>query len=282
MKKQIKPSVKAHLLPSLFILLSLLAIAVIPFAQAQRHATKQSVAKSKAAVSANAAALTKLSRDAAARPTVTGATGAGMLRRMPPPPKAPQVVLYDQYNNPGANATLSATFTDFPTFSADLADDFTVPAGPNWTVQSIDADGVYFNGTGPADSWNVFIYADAGGMPGATVYSILNTTVTVSGTTYTVNLSPCATLPPGTYWIEIQANMTFATRRRVGLDRPDGAIRCPGAMAKSRRRLRNLSHLDAKAGYVHNYRKRTRPGLPDQRDYKRCMFHTDADTYAVS
>ena len=49
-----------------------------------------------------------------------------------------------------ATASLSATFTDFPTFSSDLADDFIVPGGQTWNVQSIDADGVYFNGTGPA------------------------------------------------------------------------------------------------------------------------------------
>src|ERR1700731_4749285 len=40
MKKQINPSIKAHLLPTLFILLSLLAIGIIPFAQAQRHPAK--------------------------------------------------------------------------------------------------------------------------------------------------------------------------------------------------------------------------------------------------
>src|SRR5580704_16945033 len=58
MKKQINPSIKAHLLPTLFILLSLLAIAVIPFAQAQRNATKQVAVKK---VAASAAAATKLS-----------------------------------------------------------------------------------------------------------------------------------------------------------------------------------------------------------------------------
>ena len=76
----------------------------------------------------------------------------------------------------------------------------------------------YFNGSGPANSWNVFIYTDCNTLPGTQVYSILNTTVTVVGTTFTVNLSPAAVLGPGTYWIEIQANMTFGTRGRVGLD----------------------------------------------------------------
>src|SRR4029077_1892188 len=89
----------------------------------------------------------------------------------PPAPHAPQVVLYDQYNNNGANATFVGTFTDFPTYNSDLADDFTVPAGQTWSVESIDADGVYFNGAGPATDWNVFVYADAGGVPGAVLFS---------------------------------------------------------------------------------------------------------------
>src|SRR5437762_14285532 len=41
MKKQINPSIKAHLLRSAFILLSVVAVSVIPFALAQRAATKQ-------------------------------------------------------------------------------------------------------------------------------------------------------------------------------------------------------------------------------------------------
>ena len=59
-------------------------------------------------------------------------------------PKLPQVVLLTtrSQNNAGANATLSATFTDFLTFSFRLADDFVVPGGETWNVQSIDADGV--------------------------------------------------------------------------------------------------------------------------------------------
>src|SRR6266545_4511951 len=86
--------------------------------------------------------------------------------RILPQPKLPQVVLYDQYNNASANASLSATFTDFPTFSSDLADDFVVPGGQTWNVESIDADGVYFNGFGPANSWNVFIYTESSTLPG--------------------------------------------------------------------------------------------------------------------
>ena len=83
-------------------------------------------------------------------------------------------------------------------------------------MQSIDADGVYFNGTGPATNWNVRIYANSGVLPGAQVYATLNQPVTQVGTTFTVNLTPAAVLPAGTYWIEIQANLTFATQGEWG------------------------------------------------------------------
>jgi hypothetical protein len=45
MKRQINPTIKAHLIQSAFYLLLLMAICVIPFALAQRNATSQSVAK---------------------------------------------------------------------------------------------------------------------------------------------------------------------------------------------------------------------------------------------
>src|ERR1041385_8526160 len=52
MKKQIKPSIKAHLIRSAFYVLLLLAICTIPFALAQRNTTKRSVAKPKVTVTA--------------------------------------------------------------------------------------------------------------------------------------------------------------------------------------------------------------------------------------
>src|SRR5258708_7199884 len=133
MKKQINRTIKAYLIRGAFYLL-LLGVCAIPFALAQsrsRGTAKQS--------------LTKPNLDL--YPTATG------LQAPPPPaggaasaPATPQVVLYDQYNNASPNHTRSATFTDLPTFSTDLADDFVVPGGQTWNVQSIDADGGYFFG----------------------------------------------------------------------------------------------------------------------------------------
>jgi hypothetical protein len=224
MKKQINPTIKAHLIRGVFYLLLLLAVCAIPFALAQsrsRGTPKRGVASNVTAVPpASEAAqgtgllpndvIPSLPRISELPQKNSGNRAAHVIPRLGPP-KAPQDVLYDQYDNLATTATIACTFTDAPTFNADLADDFVVPGGQTWNVTSIDADGVYFNGPGPANNWNVFIYTDSGGLPGTQIYSILNTTVTVSGTTFTVDLSPAAVLSAGTYWIEIQANMTFGT-----------------------------------------------------------------------
>ena len=199
MKKQINPTIKAHLLRGAFYLLLLLVACAIPFALAQRNAAKRSAAAT-----------------APNLPQRTSGSLAAHVLPIPRAPKAPQVVLYDQYDNGSATATLSATFDDFPTFSSDLADDFVVPAGQTWNVESIDADGVYFNGAGPAFDWNVFIYTDCAGLPGTQIFSTLNQPVSVVGTTFTVTLPVPAVLGEGTYWIEIQANMDFATQGEWG------------------------------------------------------------------
>src|SRR5436190_11995157 len=246
MKKQINPTIKAHLIRGAFYLLLLVAVCAIPFALAQRNATKRGVVNAAsnrnmsqlaaapvapgAGVHSTAAWQSKtgsqllpydvrgvpdLPRISELPQKVSGARAAHVIP-IPRPPKAPQVILHDQYDNASTTATLSGTFSDLPTFSADLADDFVVPGGQTWNVQSIDADGVYFNGVGPATDWNVFIYDNNAGLPGTQVYSTLNQPVSVSGTTFTVNLTPAAVLSTGKYWIEIQANMTFATQGEWG------------------------------------------------------------------
>jgi Concanavalin A-like lectin/glucanases superfamily len=176
-----------------------------------KHSTLQKVVLTTMALVASLA----LSAQAGRRPTMTSENQSkpSILSpsdvMAPLAPHFPQVILYDQYNNAGAGLTPSDTFTDFSMSDADLADDFVVPAGQTWNVESIDADGVYWEGFGPANSFNVFIYTDNAGLPGTQIFSTTNQPWAQSGTTFTVTLSPAAVLSPGTYWIEIQANMTF-------------------------------------------------------------------------
>ena len=207
MKKQNDRTIKAHFIRSALYVLLLVAVCVIPFALAQLNANNRSMAPAPSRNFNPATAPASTEADQA-QPTVSsGAIGVPSI--LPPHPKAPQVVLYDQYDNASDFATLSATFSDFPLFNSDLADDFVVPTGETWNVQSIDADGVYFPFDGPANSFNVFFYADNAGLPGTQVYSAMNQPFSVVGTTFSVNLPSMAVLTEGTYWVEIQANMTF-------------------------------------------------------------------------
>ncbi|MGH7993372.1 MAG: Kelch repeat-containing protein, partial [Limisphaerales bacterium] len=128
----------------------------------------------------------------------------------PRAPAAPQVVLYDQLNNPG---TLSTNSQDFEAandpFDDFLADDFVVPGGQNWSITEVDAEGVYFNGPGPAASFNVFFYQDSGGLPGAQAYSATGQAYVNNAGVFQITLSPAAVLAPGTYWVSVQARQDF-------------------------------------------------------------------------
>ena len=199
MKKQNNQSIKAHLIRSALYVLLLVAVCVIPFALAQRTATSRSITPA-SSHNLNPEAAPASSDAGQTNPPVTsGAIGFPSV--VPPYPKEPQVVLYDQYDNASAIGTLSSTFSDFPGFNADLADDFVVPTGETWNVQSIDADGAYLIGAGPAASFNVFFYADNAGLPGAQVYSAMNQSFSVVGTTFSVTLPSMAILTEGTYWV---------------------------------------------------------------------------------
>jgi hypothetical protein len=121
--------------------------------------------------------------------------------------------LYDQYDNPGANATVSQDFeTANDAFSNFLADDFVVPAGQTWQVTEVDVQGVYFNGPGPAASFNVFFYTNgAGNLPeGAPVYTATGQSYTeLVPPNFVIPLTVAATLTEGTYWVSVQARMDF-------------------------------------------------------------------------
>jgi hypothetical protein len=120
-------------------------------------------------------------------------------------------VLYDQSNNAGAQSTNSQNFeTANDPFDNTAADDFVVPAGQTWNVSQVRAPGVYFNGTGPAASFNVTVYPDASGFPGASPACTRSAAAyTNASGVFSITMSPACALPAGTYWVSIQANMDF-------------------------------------------------------------------------
>src|SRR5678815_301659 len=135
----------------------------------------------------------------------------------PTPQPTPCTILYDQNNNPVANAVNSQMFAPVDVaFDNQAADDFVVPGGPNWIVQQVVVSGVYFNGNGPAPAFNVYFYNDAAGFPGATVSSQLSLPYTCVGacnatasSVFTIYLGSNVNLAPGTYWVSVQVAMDF-------------------------------------------------------------------------
>ena len=139
--------------------------------------------------------------------------------RMPPVPKLPQVTLYDQLNNPGTVSTSSQDFeTAFDAFDNFIADDFVVPAGQTWTITEVDAQGLYFNGPGPAASFNIFFYQNSGTLPGTNrVHRDGPAHMSNNAGVFQVTLTAPAVLAAGTYWVSVQAGwMTFQPASGVG------------------------------------------------------------------
>ncbi len=134
MKKQNNQSIKAHLIRSALYVLLLVAVCVIPFALAQRTATSRSITPATSRDINPATAPPSTEADQTQPTAASGTINVPFI--VPPFPKAPQVVLYDQYDNASLIGTFSVTFTDIPPFNSDLADDFVVPAGQTWNVQS--------------------------------------------------------------------------------------------------------------------------------------------------
>src|SRR4029077_4592001 len=118
MKKQLNPTIKAHLIRSAFYLLLLLGVCAIPFALAQRNAGKRSQA-------------TNMSQLLASRLlTTSNVSAVGSKIALPPRfplPALPHAVLYDQITN-HAPTPGGVTSHDYETandpFDTFAADDF--------------------------------------------------------------------------------------------------------------------------------------------------------------
>src|SRR6266550_3339641 len=252
MKKQLNPTIKAHLIRGVFYLLLLLAVCVIPFALAQRNTPKQRVAKPEVTVTPGAKIPHGIAASAGADGTVavpnkaaspkasgialsqllklrTATSGAflgqataqakNQLRRGPafveigrvntpqlPTPKAPAVVLYDQYDNSTGTAFESNLHADAADVVDYMADDFVVPGGETWTITEVDSMGIQF-GVGGA-TFNVDFYTNgAGNLPDIQVYHTDAGTYTTNGTDWMITI-PAAILTPGTYWVMVQGNGT--------------------------------------------------------------------------
>lgn len=151
---------------------------------------------------------------AASNPATAASVGK---RATAKPPFNPNlVVLYDQYNNPGTFGVNSQNFEAvYNAYDDFLADDFSTPSNQRWGIQQIDVDGLYFNGTGPATSFNIFIHKTLAGFPkdppNPTATRLSQAYTVVGASTFRITVSPTISIPPGQHlWLDVQANLNFA------------------------------------------------------------------------
>jgi len=131
-----------------------------------------------------------------------------------PTPTPGASFVYDQTDNSSGTGILSQNFEAVnDAYDSQAADDFLVPVSDgSWTIQNIQIPGQYWAGTGPLASVNVWFYQNSGSLPGTQVFSQLNLVPTSDASGGLVlDLPSPPTLPPGTYWLSVQANMDFDT-----------------------------------------------------------------------
>jgi len=109
------------------------------------------------------------------------------------------------------NGTPSQNFeAAFDIYDIEAADDFIIPAGNPRSVVSIQPTfttslGSAFPSAG-CDVVDMFIFEDAGGLPGALIFT---ESFTVTSLTPLMESTTCPPLDPGTYWVSLQTNMGF-------------------------------------------------------------------------
>jgi hypothetical protein len=136
-----------------------------------------------------------------------------------------QEFVWNQNSSSNGGALDSQNFTSgtFAAYDDSGADDFLVSVAT--TVNGVDASGTYFNGSGPAASFDVTFYADAGGKPGAVVAAFTDQAYTDNSGDFNIPLCKAykkgkckpgkVKFKPGkrhtaaTYWVSVVANCKF-------------------------------------------------------------------------
>ena len=142
-----------------------------------------------------------------------------MERSGAPPIFAPMEgsILWDQSDNSSDTDIVSQDFIDgggiFDQFDARAADDFLIPDGFLWSVETVKVFGTFDNALPDVvQSLDVVFFADEGGLPGEVVIKCDYKNVLpedINDPSFIINLPKPCILIPGTYWMSVRANMLF-------------------------------------------------------------------------
>jgi hypothetical protein len=125
-------------------------------------------------------------------------------------------VLYDQSGVAENGAPAQDFQSTYDGYDSEGADDFVVTDAAGWTVSAFNFQVGYFTTSGsmpppPGAMYDIGIYDDASGTPGAPTcsYSGLPGTVDPSNSNLSISLSSPCVLAQGTYWVSLQAVFDF-------------------------------------------------------------------------
>ena len=114
-------------------------------------------------------------------------------------------VLLNQIDETSPQSFPSQDFeTEFNEFDASLADDFSVPVGFTWTIESVLARGKS-QGTGVGTTARVTIYEDGVDEPGDVLFTRTGTVTGFPRMQIAIPQPP--TIATGTYWISVESLM---------------------------------------------------------------------------
>lgn len=111
---------------------------------------------------------------------------------------------------PAGNGTPSQEFeAAFSAYDTEAADDFIIPAGGARSIVSVDIIGTSsIGGTAGADVI-MNVYDDAGGSPGALVFTETFVGANTAAGAFSLVSATCPPLPPGGYWISVISDNDF-------------------------------------------------------------------------
>ena len=133
-------------------------------------------------------------------------------------PFQPIRVLYNQNSNDSGTFVNSQNFSSTTYYDDQGADDFVVPQGRTWKVKEVDVTGVYFNGSGSANSVNVIFYKNDHGAPGAPLKNgTFNNLNAATGPNFLLQLPGTGVkLRAGRYWVSVVANSDWPSEPTWG------------------------------------------------------------------
>ncbi|HEX7769232.1 MAG TPA: hypothetical protein VF422_04300 [Dokdonella sp.] len=138
--------------------------------------------------------------------------------------------MYDQTGAASNGAPVQEFQAVYAAYSAEGADDFVVTDAAGWNVSAFNFTVSFTAAPPPTITYDVNVYPDSSGLPGATAtcsYTAIPGVVT-GGTGLSVALPSACSLPQGTYWVALQANVDFPPQM-FWSNKPDAGLGSNGA-----------------------------------------------------